>query len=700
MFMETDTQANPLLRDASLLPAFDEITVEHVEPGVLELVREVGGMIDALEASATPNWSGVVEPLEKLQDRLGFGWGLVEHLLSVKNSGELRTAYEKVEPEVVRLSMRLAQSQNIYQCLVALHDRQDEECLDESQKRIVEKLIEEADLAGVGLTGESRQRFNDNKLRFAEASTRFGNQLLDATKAFSLELVHPDEIKGLPPSFLSVAAQSSRDAGHESATTDAGPWRVTLDGPSFVGFMKYSARRDLREKLYRASITRASSGNLDNGPLIDTILRLRREEAVLLGRSTFADLSLSQKMAATVDRAESLLEELRSVCYPAAGKDMEELKAFMRQKGATEESIAIKQWDIPYWSERLREFRFDFSEEEIRVYFPLPRVLNGLFKIAKQLFSINVVEADGEAGVWHKDVRFFRVETQSGEHLASFYMDPYSRPSEKRGGAWMNEVVGRSKLFLAKDRSQRKPVAYLICNGSVPVDGRPSLMTFREIETLFHEFGHTLQHMLTEVDYGLASGIRNIEWDAVELPSQFMENWCYHRETLIGLSEHVETGEPLPEELFKKILEARAYRAGSSILRQLYFGMLDLELHHRFDLDGSESPFDVQRRVSELTTVLAPIPEDRFLCSFSHIFQGGYAAGYYSYLWAQVLSADAFSAFEEVGVEDLSSVRELGQRFRETILGLGGSIAPLEVFKMFRGREPSTQALLKHSNLV
>jgi oligopeptidase A len=475
---------------------------------------------------------------------------------------------------------------------------------------------------------------------------------------------------------------------------------VTLDGPSYVGFMKHAKRRDLRESLYRAYLRRASEGSLDNRPLIDAILRLRAEEAKLLGFGTYADLSLSRKMAGRVSSAEELLEELLSASQGAAVRDLGEVRAFMTEHGAAAEAADIRHWDVPFWSERLREARYDYSEEQIRKFFPLPRVLDGLFALAKRLFSVEVIPADGEAPVWHKDVRFFRVRDLDGEEVASFYLDPYSRPQEKRGGAWMNEVLGRSRLFASRGQEARLPAAYLVCNGSAPVDGNPSLMTFREIETLFHEFGHALQHMLTRVDLGLASGIRNVEWDAVELPSQFMENWCYHRSTLVGLSEHLDTKAPLPDELFEKIRASRTFQSGLSTLRQLNFGFLDLELHHRFTPGGDETPFDVQRRVAARTTVLPPIPEDRFLCGFSHIFQGGYAAGYYSYKWAEVLSADAFAAFEEAGLERSEAVAETGRRFRETVLALGGSESPMEVFKKFRGREPTTAALLRHSGLA
>jgi oligopeptidase A len=692
--------SNPLLQPATKLPAFDEILPEHVVPGIGALVKEVEGMLDALEREVRPDWDALVDPIERMQDRLGFGFGIVDHLMAVRNSPPLREAYDQVEPEVVKLLTRVGQSRPIYQGLIALRDGAPGKTLDPARRRILDKLIQEAELSGVALEGPARERFQQIRLELAELATRFGNQLLDATKAFALDLKTSEEVEGLPPSFLEMAAQAARAAGMEGATPAAGPWRVTLDGPSYVGFMKHAKRRDLRESLYRAYLRRASEGNVDNRPLIDAILRLRAEEAKLLGFGTYAELSLSRKMAGRVSSAEKLLEELLSASHGAAVRDLGEVRAFMTEHGASAEASDIQHWDVPYWSERLREARYDYSEEQIRKFFPLPRVLDGLFALAERLFSVEVTPADGEAPVWHPDVRFFQVRDLDGEEVASFYLDPYSRPQEKRGGAWMNEVVGRSRLFAPRGKEARLPAAYLVCNGSPPVDGNPSLMTFREIETLFHEFGHALQHMLTRVDLGLASGIRNVEWDAVELPSQFMENWCYHRNTLVGLSEHLDTKAPLPDELFEKIRASRTFQSGLSTLRQLNFGFLDLELHHRFTPGGGETPFDVQRRVAARTTVLPPIPEDRFLCGFSHIFQGGYAAGYYSYKWAEVLSADAFAAFEEAGLERSEAVAETGRRFRETVLALGGSESPMEVFKKFRGREPTTAALLRHSGLA
>ena len=404
------------------------------------------------------------------------------------------------------------------------------------------------------------------------------------------------------------------------------------------------------------------------------------------------------------------MEELRSASYDAAKGELAEIKAFAQQHSdaQTGDAVEIRQWDLPFWMERMREEQFDLNDEALRPYFPLPRVLEGLFGLAERLFGITISAADGQAPVWHPDVRYFQVsDTEDSSAMAKpllrsiahFYLDPYSRPAEKRGGAWMDECIVRAKENADTDQV-RLPVAYLVCNQSPPVDGKPSLMTFSEVETLFHEFGHGLQHMLTRVDYAGAAGINNVEWDAVELPSQFMENWCYDRDTLFGMAKHYETGEPLPEADYQKLLAARHFMTGSAILRQVNFGWLDIALHAEYEPGGKESVGEMRDRLTEKTTLLPPLPEDAFLCSFGHIFSGGYAAGYYSYFWAEVLSADAFSAFEEVGLENPSEVAAIGRRFRDTVLALGGSQHPMEVFKSFRGREPSTQALLRHRGLV
>lgn len=689
---------NPLLQGKGL-PPFTEIKPEDVEPAFNQLIAEVEQELSKLEASVQPTWSDLVEPLENLTERLFWSWRIVNHLMGVKNSPELRTAHEKVQPQVVQFVTKLGQSKPLYHAFKALRASDSWENLESAQQRIIEAAIRDAELSGVGLTGEKRERFNAIQMELAELSTRFSNHVLDATKAFSLTLTKPEEINGLPESLLSLAAQAARVAGHENATPEQGPWLITLDSPSYVPFMQHSTRRDLREKIYKAYITRASAGELDNNPLIERILELRQELSQLVGFNNYAELSLASKMAQDVPAVEKLLEELRQASYDAAVKDLAALKAFAQAKGAPE-ADNLQHWDISFWAERQREEKFAFTAEELRPYFPLPQVLDGLFGLVKRLFGVTVTPADGQAPIWHEDVHYFQIADEDGRPIAYFYLDPYSRPAEKRGGAWMDTCINRGKVRENGKTTLRLPVAYLICNQTPPVDGKPSLMTFYEVETLFHEFGHGLHHLLTKVDYAGASGINNVEWDAVELPSQFMENWCFDRATLFGMAKHYETGEPLPEHYYQKLLAARNYMSGSAMLRQIHFSSLDIELHYRYRPGGKETPTDVRHRLAKTTTVLPPLPEDAFLCAFGHIFEGEYAAGYYSYKWAEVLSADAFAAFEEAGLDDEAAIQDTGRLYRDTILALGGSKHPMEVFKVFRGREPNTAALLRHNGLL
>ncbi|XQQ07919.1 MAG: M3 family metallopeptidase [Leptolyngbya sp. IPPAS B-1204] len=693
--MNTALVQNPLLIGEGL-PPFEQIQPDHVVPAITQLLQELEAQLAELEANVVPTWEGLVVPLEQIEERLSWSWGVVGHLMGVKNSPELRQAYETMQPEVVKFWNRLSQSQPIYAGFKALRQSELWSTLDEAQQRIVDAALRDAELSGVGLEGEAKERFNAIQLELAELSTRFSNNVLDATKAFSLTLTQPDEIAGLPPSLVALAAQAARAAGEETATAETGPWRITLDLPSYMPFMQHSRCRDLREKLYRVFVSRASSGEWNNSPLIERILELRQEQAKLLGYQSYAEVSLAAKMASSVEAVEKLLEELRQASYDAAVNDLKTLQEYAKSKGETE---PLQHWDISFWAERQREEKFDFNAEELRPYFPLEQVLSGLFDLSKRLFGITITPADGEASVWHPDVRYFQVADESGTSIAHFFLDPYSRPAEKRGGAWMDECIARARVRYSSGTSVRLPVAYLVCNQTPPVDDKPSLMTFGEVETLFHEFGHGLHHMLTRVDYPKASGIRNVEWDAVELPSQFMENWCYHRPTLLSLGKHYQTGEPLPEHYYQKLLAARTYMSGSATLRQIHFSWVDLELHHRYQ-PGGETPEQVRRRIAEKTTVLPPLPEDSFLCAFGHIFAGGYAAGYYSYKWAEVLSADAFAAFEEAGLDDEQKLAQVGHRFRDTVLALGGSQHPMKVFTAFRGREPNTTALLRHNGLA
>ena len=687
---------NPLLIGEGL-PPFQQIQPEHVVPGITQLLAELEEKLAYLEANVIPTWEGLVKPLEQIEERLSWSWGIVGHLMGVQNSPGLRQAYEAMQPEVVKFWNRMSQSQPIYKGFKALQSGSDWQQLEPSQQRIVQSALRDAELAGVGLEGEAKVRFNEIQLQLAELSTRFSNNVLDATKAFSLTLTQPEEVEGLPPSWKALAAQAARASGFEEATPQAGPWKLTLDIPSYLPVMQHSRRRELREQVYRAFISRASDEKFDNKPAIEQILQLRQAEAELLGYGSYAEASLTAKMAPSVEAVERLLEELRSASFDAAKQELAELRDFAAFKGETAE---LQHWDITFWSERLREEKFDFNAEELRPYFPLDQVLTGLFDLSKRIFGVTITSTDGEAPVWHPDVRYFQVADESGKAIAHFYLDAYSRPAEKRGGAWMDDCVSRAKLSKSSGSEVRLPVAYLVCNQTPPVDDKPSLMTFNEVETLFHEFGHGLHHMLTRVDYAKAAGTRNVEWDAVELPSQFMENWCYDRPTLLSLGKHYQTGEPLPEHYYQKLLAARTFMSGSVMLRQIHFSWVDLELHHRYRAGQGETAATVRHRLAKTTTVMPPLPEDDFLCAFNHIFAGGYAAGYYSYKWAEVLSADAFAAFEEAGLDDPQAIAQVGQRYRETVLALGGSKHPMEVFKSFRGREPNTTALLRHNGLV
>jgi oligopeptidase A len=698
MSANTTIIENPLLRGSGL-PPFGEIKPEHIVPAMTELLERLDNELETLEANVQASWTGLVEPLEKLTEPLYWTWGIVSHLMGVQNSPELREAYETVQPLVIQFMTKLGQSQPIYNAFKALENSDNWASLESAQQRIVESAIRDAELSGVGLHGKPRDRFNGIQMELAELSTKFSNHVLDATKAFSLKLTNKEEVDGLPPSLLSLAAQAARAAGEENATPENGPWVITLDFPSYGPFLQYSTRRDLREKVYKAFINRAASGDLDNNPLIEKILGSRLELANLLGFENYAELSLASKMAPNVQAIEKLLEELRAVSYDAAVKDLQDLKDFAASKNAAEAS-ELKHWDTSYWSERQREEKFAFTAEELRPYFPLPQVLDGLFGLVKRIFGITVTSADGRAPIWHEDIRYFQIADETGTPIAYFYLDPYSRPAQKRGGAWMDTCINRGKITEDGVTKTRLPVAYLVCNQTPPIDGKPSLMTFYEVETLFHEFGHGLHHMLTKVDYPSAAGINNVEWDAVELPSQFMENWCYDRPTLMGMAKHYDTGETLPEHYYQKLLAAKNYMTGSGMLRQLHFSSVDLELHYRYRPGNTETVTDVRHRIAKTTTVMPPLPEDAFLCAFGHIFAGGYAAGYYSYKWAEVLSADAFAAFEESGLDNEEAVKTTGKRYRDTVLALGGSKHPMEVFKSFRGREPSTKALLKHNGLV
>ncbi len=686
--------ANPLLRAGGTKIPFDEIRAEHVVPAMNTVIEAMERAIDELERSLEPTWKGLMEPLSELEIPMEYSWGPVRHLMSVRNSDELRAAQDEVEPKVVSVRLKLKQSRPIYDGLKALREGSEWGKLDEAQQRAVEIRLRDAEHAGVGLDGDARKRFQKIEEELSKLATDFQNHVLDSTKAFELVITDPADAEGWPQSLRQLAAQShamSLDAAGDP-DPENGPWRITLDYPSFGPFLQHSRNRAQREAVYRAHITRASSGEWDNTDLIDRELVLRKEKAGLLGFDTFADLSLSEKMAPDVAAVRRMFDELTAASKSHSDEDLDEIRKLAVANGLDGE---MANWDTAFWAERLREQRFDYTDDELRPYFPMPRVLDGLFSLSERLFGIKIEAADGQAPVWHEDVRSFLVRDEKGEPIATFHLDAYSRSHEKRGGAWMNDLLSRRWM----DGELRLPVVLLTCNGTPPVGDKPSLMSFREVETLFHEFGHGLQSMLTKVDYADVAGLEGVEWDSVELASQFMENWCYNRPTLLGMTSHYETGEPLPDELFGKILAARTFRAGSMMMRQLEFGITDMRLHFEHDPAGGQSPFDVHREVALQTRSIPPFDGDRMLCGFMHIFTPAYAAGYYSYKWAEVLSADAFAAFEEAGLDNEDKVQGLGRKFRDAILAVGGGRHPMDAYRDFRGREPSTEALLRHNGL-
>ena len=693
----TSTTTNPLLSYATNpdahggLPPFAAITADDVGTCVDALLGDLAAGRTALEArldaaSAGVTYDDVVEATADLTEPLERAWGVVGHLMGTKNHPALREAQQAAQGKVVLALMELSQSEPLFRALERVKASSSFSSLSPARQRIVDKRLVDAKLSGIGLSGEAKDRFNAIEQELSEIATTFSNNVLDATKAWSLTLTTTEEVDGLPASWRAMAAAAAATDG--KGDVERGPWKVTLDFPSYGPFLRYATRRDLRERVYRAYLGRASDldaaadvdggGKRDNRPLIARLLQLRHEKAQLLGYATYADVSLAQKMAPSTSAVHQLLDELRAVSRPVAEDELAELERFAGHP--------LKHWDIEFWSEKLREQRYAYSEEELRQYFPFPAVLDGLFGLLKRLFDVDVVEATDQVQRWNDDVRFFRVH-RDGREIAAFFLDAYARPENKRGGAWMDDCVTRRVVV---GRSPRLPVAYLVCNQPPPVGGKPSLLPFRDVETLFHEFGHGLQHMLTTVDDVDASGIRGVEWDAVELPSQFMENWCTHEATVMGFARHVDTGAPLPKATFEKLKAAKTFRAASMMLRQLMFATVDLKLHAGA-LSPSTTAFDVQREVARDNAVLPVLAEDRFLCSFTHIFSGGYAAGYYSYKWAEVLSADAFGAFEDEGVDDVDVVRRVGARFRDTVLALGGSVHPLQVFELFRGRGAAAQ---------
>lgn len=688
------SNVNPFL-DIPYYPHFDKMTPELAQEAFTKLLPEAHRKIDELEKTHDPSWGGLVQPLYDACFPLTHAWGMLSHLLSVVNNDAWRKVQQKLQPEIVAFSLRVGQSPLFYRSFYALqaYDTQTS-VLTRVQRRILEKTIQGATHAGVGLPADQQTRFNTLQTEIAQLGTTFRNNVLDATKAYSLILKDPAELAGLPPDLLAATAIKTPD--HQNV------WKITLEASVYIPFMMHSRNRGAREKLYRSFTTRATAGASDNTPILERLLVIRRELAKLLGYPTYADLSLSEKSAKTVLAVDDLINKLSDAAHPQGVQEMKDLLAFAKTHpdatGTADHGplTELEPWDIAFYAERLRERMYDFSEEELSQYFPYPKVLTGLFSLAQRLFGIRIVDASGTVPVWHPDVKFYNVLDTDGTCLAGIYSDPYSRPETKSSGAWANDFRTRRAL---PDATLQRPLALMVCNQSKPVGEKPPLMRFTEVRTLFHEFGHVLQHILTTIDEPEASGLNNIEWDAVEIASQFMENWCYDRATLTAMTSHVETGKSLPDELFKRLLAAQHYRAATTILRQLTFAATDIDLYARYPSAVWTNAHAVMQACSKKYSTTPTLPEDRFLSSFSHIFAGGYAAGYYSYKWSEVMSADAYAAFEEAGLANESEIQKCGKCFRDTILALGGGTDPMEVFRKFRGRPPQINALLRHAGL-
>lgn len=668
------------------LPAFSQLDPQAFPAQCQQLLDQARSDVAVLTDNATPpTWDNLMAPLEAIDDRIGQFWAPLSHLHSVIAGDAWREAYNQCLPQLTAYNSEMGQNRPLYERVKALAESEAFTTLSRPQQKVVENVLRDFTLSGVGLEGEAAKRFTEIQQRLSTLSTEFGNHVMDATDGWEKFVDDVDALSGVPESVLTnlkAAAEAKGNSGY----------RLSLDIPTYLPVMQYANNRELRKELYEAYVTRASnigpnaSDELNNGPLMVEILQLRQELSKLLGFDHYADNSLATKMAGSSQQVISFLEELAEASKPMAEQELAELKAFAAEQGCDD----LQAWDVPYYGEKLREARYAISQEELKPYFPLDKVLEGLFKVAGQLFDVSIQQLEGE-DLWHKDARCYAI-TRGDEALAHFYLDLFARPN-KRGGAWMADCRGRRLLG---DDAVQRPVAFLVCNFTPPSAERPSLLTHNDVTTLFHEFGHGLHHMLTQIDYLGVSGISGVAWDAVELPSQFLENWCWEKAVIPDISAHYQTGEPLPDDMLEKLLAAKNFQSGMQMLRQIEFALFDFKLHMMDNID-SEADIDVvMQAVRDQVAVMQPPAFNRFQNSFSHIFAGGYAAGYYSYKWAEVLSADAFSLFEEEGV--LSP--QAGERFRREILEQGGAEDAAVLFKNFRGREPANDALLRHSGIV
>jgi oligopeptidase A len=673
---------NPLL-DFTGLPKFEQIKPEHVAPAIDELLSECRSLIARLlEDSEFPTWDNFVLPMEDAHERLSRAWGPVGHLNAVMNSPELRAAYNAMLPVITQYYAELGQNLALFEKFKQIKSGPEFERLNATRRKIIENELRDFRLGGAELPDDRKARYLEIQERLSEISSRFSDNLLDATNDFTLHVENREELSGLPDDVLQAAHEAAVEKSKEG-------WLFTLKAPSYMPVMQFADNRKLREKMCRAYVTRASEfgkPEWDNTALMDEIVALRGEEARLLGFANYGELSLAAKMAQTPAQVVEFVRELARRSRPFAEKDVAELRDFANYELGMSD---LESWDFAYASEKLRERRYAFSEQEVKEYFPEDAVLAGLFKLVGTLYGLKIVEA--KAPVWHESVRFFDIRDDKGDLVGQFYLDLYARNS-KRGGAWMDDVITRRRL----KSGIQTPVAYMNCNFAAPVGKKPALFTHDEVITLFHEFGHGLHHLLTEVEDLGVSGINGVEWDAVELPSQFMENYCWEWEVLSGMTRHVETSKPLPRALFDKMLAAKNFQSGLQSLRQIEFALFDMLMHSAFEPGGGKTILQLLDEVRAEVAVLIPPEYNRFPHSFSHIFAGGYGAGYYSYKWAEVLSADAYSLFEEHGVLNPA----VGAKFRSEILAVGGSRDALKSFVAFRGREPAIDALLRHNGLI
>ena len=672
---------NPVLNRQSL-PLFDQIKPDHISPAIESILKEANTLIESLKKkSATASWENFVEPIEIISEKISRAWGQIEHLNAVVNSDNLRKAYNDNLIKLTEFYTNLSQDESLYKKYQSLKDSEAFKSLTSSQKRIIDNVLREFKLGGAELNETDKNRFKAIQEKLAKLSTQFEENILDATNEFSIIVNNLDELMGIPEENIKKALADAKEDKKEG-------YKFTLHLPSYLPVMQYADSRPLREKLYHAYATRASelaSPKFDNTKLIEEILALRYESSKLLGFKNFAEMSLVTKMAKSSEEVISFLMDLANKAKPFALKDMDELKSFSKTLNIEK----LEAWDVAYVSEKLRQAKYSFSENEVKQYFPEHCVLKGLFKVVEAIFKLKIIKSD--APTWHKDVSFYSIKNEDDELIGQFYFDLYAR-NHKRGGAWMDEAISRYKNSLESSH----PVAFLTCNFSSPSENKPALFSHDDVITLFHEFGHGLHHMLTTVDDYSISGIKGVEWDAVELPSQFMENFCWEWEVLKHMTEHVDNKNPLPKTLFDKMIEAKNFQSGMQTLRQIEFSLFDIRLHTEYSNQNKINPLTLLETIRDEIAVVRPPSWNRFPNSFSHIFAGGYAAGYYSYKWAEVLASDAFSLFEEQGI--LSS--HAGQKFRTEVLSKGGSRPAMESFVAFRGREPSVDALLRHNGMA